>query len=298
MHRFSYFVAVVLLLTLSPTSQGEKPVEMKVQRDLPYAGPKDEDMGLRSLDVYAPTAGKDHSVMVWVHGGGWRKGDKAQVGIKPQAFVTKGFIFVSVNYRLVPAVTYKEQTDDVACAIAWVKAHAKDYGGDPGQIYLMGHSAGAQLAALVATDDRFLKGAGLPLNTLRGVVLLDGAAYDVPKRIEQGTPKERPLFEEVFGKDGASQRDASATSHVSKGKGIPPFLIVHVDREVARVQSENLAKLLVEAGVPAKAVPAEGKTHVSLNEDLGTPDDVPTRLVFLFLKAFAPFMQSPPEKNR
>jgi acetyl esterase/lipase len=278
--------ATFLMLTLvaAPMSPAaEAAGDLRVARNLPFTG-KDDDKGLQSLDVYAPKTGSERPIMVWVHGGGWRKGDKAQVGVKPQAFVDKGFVFVSVNYRLVPAVTYKEQAHDVTRAIAWVHKHARDYGGDPNQIYLMGHSAGAQLAALVGTDDRFLKAAGLPLTTLKGVILLDGAAYDVPRRIEAGEPKEKPLFEEVFGKDAASQRDSSATTHVARGKGIPPFLIFHVaGRDLSRVQSEHLARLLTDAGVTAKVVPAEGKTHSSLSEDMGKPDDVPTRVVFEFL---------------
>lgn len=282
-------MVTVLMCTVFSRAQGQGPADLsdlRVERDIPYAGSKDEDKGLRSLDVYAPKSGAGRPILVWVHGGGWRKGDKDNVGLKPRVFADQGFVFVSVNYRLVPAVTYKEQADDVARGIAWARAHAKDYGGDPERIYLLGHSAGAQLVALVGIDDRFLKAAGVPLSTLKGVIPLDGAAYDVPRRIEQGGPKEQPSFEQVFGKDVASQRTASATSHIAKGKGIPPFLIFHIgSREVSRVQSDNLGKLLSDAGISAKVVSAEGKTHDSLSQDLGKPDDVPTRQMFEFLKS-------------
>ena len=113
--------------------------EPKVHRDLPYAEPKNER---QTLDVYAPAEGKDHPLVVWIHGGGWRRGDKASVQKKPQAFVDKGFVFVSTNYRFVPNVTVKEMTGDIAKAIRWVHDHAKDYGGDPKSIFVMGHSAG------------------------------------------------------------------------------------------------------------------------------------------------------------
>lgn len=282
-------IVTLLMVAVVPQAQGQGQADvadLRVERDIPYAGSKDEDKGLRSLDVYAPKSGGGHAIVVWVHGGGWRKGDKAQVGVKPRAFADRGFILVSVNYRLVPAVTYKEQADDVARGIAWAHAHAKDYGGNPERVYLLGHSAGAQLVTLAGIDDRFLKAAGLPLSTLKGVIPLDGAAYDVPRRIEQGGPKEQPSFEQVFGKDVARQQTASATSHIAKGKNIPPFLIFHIaGREVSRVQSENLGKLLTEAGVQAKVVSAEGKTHDSLSQDLGKPDDVPTRETFDFLKS-------------
>src|SRR5882724_7332783 len=129
--------------------------EPKIRRGLPYAEPKNER---QMLDVYAPTEGKNHPVVVWVHGGGWQAGDKKDVDKKPQAFVDKGFVFVSVNYRLLKdTVTIKQMGEDVAKAIRWVHDHAKDYGGDPDTMMVMGHSAGAQLAALVCTDDRYLK---------------------------------------------------------------------------------------------------------------------------------------------
>src|SRR5882724_11079214 len=128
--------------------------EPKIRRGLPYAEPKNER---QTLDVYAPTDGKNHPVVVWIHGGGWKAGDKKGVQKKPQAFVDKGFVFVSTNYRFVPHVTVKEMTSDIAKAIRWVHEHAKEYGGDPNSILVMGHSAGAHLAALVCTDERYLK---------------------------------------------------------------------------------------------------------------------------------------------
>src|SRR6266436_344401 len=80
-------------------------VEPKFHHDLAYAEPKNER---QTLDVYAPTEGKDHPVVVWIHGGGWQAGDKTEVQTKPQAFVDKGMVFVSINYRLLPKATIKQ----------------------------------------------------------------------------------------------------------------------------------------------------------------------------------------------
>src|SRR5438045_2591976 len=102
--------------------------EPKAQRDLAYAEPKHER---QTLDVYSPTEGNSHPVVVWIHGGGWQAGDKKEVQKKPQAFVDKSFVFVSINYRLLPEVTIKQMAGDVAKAIRWIHDHAKDYGGDP-----------------------------------------------------------------------------------------------------------------------------------------------------------------------
>src|SRR5262245_49415043 len=137
------FPAALLLLSLLAVAGP------KAQRDIAYAVPKHER---QTLDVYAPKAGKGLPVVVWIHGGGWQAGDKKEVDTKPQAFTDKGYVFVSVNYRLLKdKVTIKQMAQDVAKAIRWAHDHAKDYGGDPSTMFVTGHSAGAQLAALVCT---------------------------------------------------------------------------------------------------------------------------------------------------
>lgn len=267
-------VAILLLSLISPLLA----VEPKVH---PYAEPKNER---QMLDVYAPTEGKNHPVVVWIHGGGWRKGDKASVQKKPQVFVDKGFVFVSTNYRFVPNVTVKEMTGDIAKAIRWTHDHAQDFGGDPKSIFVMGHSAGAHLAALVCTDDRYLKAEGLPLSIIKGCVPVDVSVYDIPKRFKDGGAAPPAYFKEVFGDTDESQRDLSPATHVAKGKNIPSFLILHVaDRADTKVQSNWLADKLKDAGIAAKVVAAEGKNHGTINSDLGLPDDKPTQALFEFL---------------
>src|ERR1043166_4812212 len=151
---------LVVLFVASPLF-AEEP---KIHRDLPYADTKNER---QTIDVYAPTEGTNRPVVVWIHGGGWQAGDKSEVKRKPQAFVDKGFVFVSINYRFVPDVTIKQIAGDVGKAIRWTHDHAKDYGGDPDTLLVMGHSAGAQLAALVCTDDSYLKAEGLALSIIK-----------------------------------------------------------------------------------------------------------------------------------
>ena len=144
-----------------------------VHRDIAYV---EEGQERHKLDVYAPTNGEDHPVVFWIHGGGWRKGDKAGVQSKPKAFVESGFVFVSVNYRFVPNVTVKEMTGDIAKAIKWVHDHIGEYGGSPDTIFVMGHSAGAHLAALVCTDERYLEAEGLSLSNITGCGTAGGNA--------------------------------------------------------------------------------------------------------------------------
>ena len=122
-------MAVLAFASLLPAE------EAKLHRGLAYAQPKNER---QTLDVYAAAKGKNQPVVLWIHGGGWRKGDKADVQKKPQAFVDRGFVFVSCNYRFVPDVTGKEMTGDIARAIRWVHDHAGEYGGDPNRIVVGG----------------------------------------------------------------------------------------------------------------------------------------------------------------
>jgi acetyl esterase/lipase len=205
------------------------------------------------------------------------------VQAKPQAFVDKGFVFVSTNYRLLPKVTVKTIAEDVAKAIHWTHDHAKQYGGDPDTILVMGHSAGAQLAALLCTDERYLQAEGLPLSIIKGCVPLDGDTYDVPLRLATADQRQKDVYGRKFG-DEQSQRDLSSVTHVAKGKNIPPMLILHVaDRPDTKEQAQRLAKALEEAGVSASAFPAEGKNHGTINSDFGLPDDKPTQAMWEFV---------------
>jgi acetyl esterase/lipase len=260
-----------------------------VARDVPYAEPADER---QVLDVYAPAGASNLPVVFWIHGGGWQAGDKTDVQIKPRVFAERGFVFVSINYRLLPDVPMEDIIGDVARAAGWVHAHIAEYGGDPQRLLVMGHSAGAQLAALLSTDDRYLKAAGLSLTMIRGCVPVDGDTYDVPAIIEtaetrrrvHGLPQAKFGHREKFGNDPAKHRDFSAVTHVASDKGIPPFLILHVaEHPDVSAQAQRLGNALQEAGVPVQVFGASDTTHGRINANLGQPDDPATRVLFEFL---------------
>jgi arylformamidase len=278
MIRLVPLLFAILTVVPAPGAEGER-----VQKNIAYS---DAGGDRTRLDVYSPGDGKYHPVVIWIHGGAWKFGDKASVQKKPKAFNEQGYVLVSINYRFHPVVTYKEQAGDIARAIHWVHEHARDHGGDPNRVFLMGHSAGAHLAALVGTDGRYLKNEGFKLSDLSGVILLDGAGYDIPRQIQQAPlPRLKTMYTTVFGEDEAKQQDASPITHVVGGKGIPPFLILHVaSRRDSKAQSEGLASKLRAAAVEAKVLPAEGKTHATINRELGQPDDPPTKAVFEFLR--------------
>jgi arylformamidase len=269
--------AFVCLLLTAPTLAAEP----QVRRGIAYAEPKTER---QILDVFSPAGGESHPIVFWIHGGGWKRGDKANVQRKPQAFTDKGFVFVSTNYRFAPDVTIKEMTSDIARSMRWVHDHAREFGGDPDSIFVMGHSAGAHLAALVCTDERYLKAEGLPLSIIKGCVPVDVSVYDIPKRLSDTGVAPPAAVKEVFGESDELYKDLSPITHVAKGKQIPAFLILHVaNRPETKSQSHWFAEKLQEAGVSAKVVAAEGKTHGTINADLGLPDDAPTKAVIEFL---------------
>ncbi|MCE9566898.1 MAG: alpha/beta hydrolase [Planctomycetes bacterium] len=244
------------------------------------------------LDVYSPKDAKNLPVVFWIHGGGWQAGDKSSVQLKPKAFVDKGFVFVSTNYRLLPNVDMATIVQDIAKSVHWVHDHIAEYGGDPKRLLVMGHSAGAQLAALICTDDRYLKAEGLSLGIIKGCVPVDGDTYDVPAIIEtaetrrrvHGLPQAKYGHREKFGNDPAKHKDFSAVTHVAKDKGIPPFLIVYVaDHPDTSAQAQRLGNVLKDAGLPATLFGGKETNHNKINADLGLPDDLGTKALFDFV---------------
>jgi acetyl esterase/lipase len=244
------------------------------------------------LDIYAPEGATNLPVVFWIHGGGWQTGDKTDVQLKPHFFSKRGFVFVSTNYRLLPQVEMDVLIRDVAGSLGWVHRHIADYGGDPGRLFVMGHSAGAQLAALLCIDERYLSAEGVPFDALKGCVPVDGDTYDLPAMIMtaefrqtvHGLPLPEFGHRVKFGNDPKKHIDFSAVTHVAKGKGIPPFLILHVaGHPDVTAQARRLASVLQAADVPTTVFGARETTHNKLNADLGLPDDPATQALFKFL---------------
>lgn len=188
------------------------------------------------------------------------------------------------NYRLTPEVQHPGHVIDVAAAVAWVHDHIDEYGGAPESLFVMGHSAGAHLAALVATDETRLKKHDKDLSIIDGVVLLDGAGYNIPAKLKLGNSIANSMYLKAFTEDEATQKNASPIYHVKSGKEIPPFLIIPIARRSDSNQlSEALRDALTAAEVEASIHVAEGKTHGSVNSDIGKPGDQPTAAMMEFL---------------
>lgn len=274
---------VVLLAAGSARAQDAK-------RTFPYADAPHER---QVLDVYAPKGAKNLPVVFWIHGGGWQAGDKSDVQDKPAWFLANGFVFVSTNYRLLPAVDMGTLIRDVAKAVGWTRRNIAQHGGDPDRLYIMGHSAGAQLAAILCTDDRYLRAEGVPFTALRGCVPVDGDTFDVPAIIAtaearwraHGLPAAKFGHREKFGNDAEKHKDFSAVTHAAKGKNIPPFLVMHVaEHPDVTAQARRLAAALQAADVPVTLYAARDSTHRRINADLGKADDPGTAALLAFVK--------------
>lgn len=239
------------------------------------------------LDLMIPEQpGPARPLLLFIHGGGWAIGDKRHsAASKARHFNSRGWAFGSVNYRLVPAARVEQQAADVAAAVAYVRRRSGELGIDPGRIVLMGHSAGAHLAALVGTDPGYLRAAGVPLDAIDAIVLLDGAGYDVPRQMANGGNRASAMYQAAFGSDPKRQELLSPTRHAG-APNVASWLILPVSRRPdSMAQSNALAAALNAAGAKALVSPQKGKTHMTLNRELGSEGDPSTAEVDRFLAA-------------
>ncbi|MGC3979974.1 MAG: alpha/beta hydrolase [Steroidobacteraceae bacterium] len=194
-----------------------------------------------TLDVYQPKH-RDHApVVIFIHGGGWNSGDKADYKFVGAALARAGYVTVLPNYSLYPQVKFPTFMMDAAAAVAWVKQHAAEWGGDPQHIYLMGHSAGAHIAMMLALNEQYLQQVGIRAADLRGVIGLSGPYDFLPFTFD--------YMNDLF---GPSDRFALSQPINYVHAGAPPMLLMQgmQDKTVAPKNTVNLAKALTDVGVP------------------------------------------------
>jgi acetyl esterase/lipase len=244
---------------------------------------------LQQFDFHPATNGNRRAPLVlFVHGGGWKRGskDNADGSWKAPHYTGLGYAYASINYRLVPDSTVEDEAADVASALRHLIDHAAQLSFDPGRIVIMGHSAGAHLVALVGTDEQYLKRAGLSFSSIAGVLPIDGAAYDVPRQIKEAGDFMHDTYIQAFGEDTARQRALSPMFH-AQAPNAPAFLIVHVQRPDGAAQSKALEAALKQAGTPVerREFPGTGlRGHAEINRQLGNPDYAATPVVDAWLK--------------
>ena len=235
-----------------------------------------------------PPANALAPVLVMVHGGGWCVGDKAGKGIldnKVSRWTPKGFVFISVNYPMVnDGSNAIAQAHDVARATAYIQQHAREWGGDPARVILMGHSAGAHLVSLVNADAAIRTAEGL--KRLLGTISLDAGAIDVVTQMPHVYPFLKERYREAFGTT-EPEWIAASPYHTLDATASPWLGVCSTERkDDPCAQARSYAEKSKGLGVRAEVLP-EAKNHATINKELGAPGDY-TQAVEAFMAGLDP----------
>jgi arylformamidase len=263
----------------TPRSSSRNCAQPGLPTTVAYKSVAGVDSNLLSLDIYPPKHSCDAPVVMWVHGGGYSIGDKSkQVDDKVRLVNEKGWIFVSVNYRLTKpgqplSAQYPDHYLDVAASVAWVHTNIADYGGDPTKIALLGHSAGADIVSNVVTNPEYLAQNGLGLDAVVCAGPLDTEGFDKQAASGNDPNGEKRQWQQSLGNDPNYLTDTSATRSVKAGIGIPPMIgVVRGTAERQRIETDFL-KTLASAGIPATTIDARALSHQQVNAEIGAPGD-------------------------
>jgi acetyl esterase/lipase len=217
----------------------------------------------RLLDVYRPkTNAAQAPVIVFFYGGNWVSGERKDYAFVGRALAARGYVVVVPDYRLYPQVGYPDFLDDAAQAVAWTERRIAAYGGDRHQVFVMGHSAGAYNAAMVALDERWLGRYGLRPDSLRGWIGLAGPYDFLP--VQNRTT--RPVFHYPD-----TPADSQPVNHV--GASGPPALLIAAREDKLVNPARNtggLAARLRAAGVPVTETYYDGVGHATLVASLSS----------------------------
>jgi acetyl esterase/lipase len=231
MRRFLLLTPVAVLLAAVVVMLATEYVVARPSRrakDVPYVptSAPDFDKERHILDVYSPKkaalGGAGYPVVLFIHGGSWTSGSKNIYTFIGRRLAKQGVVAVIINYRLAPPVHVPEQAADCARALAWTVNNIKQYGGDPARVFVMGHSAGGGLAALLTTDDALLARNGLPQNPVRGAILDDPAGLDMYSYLREMKYEGDAQYLVPFGHDPAVWKEMSPIYKIRPG--LPPFI--------------------------------------------------------------------------
>ena len=256
--------------------------EVEVVADVPYYEAKGGDPNKRKLDLYLPRGHKDYPVLLFVHGGGWTKGDRKGFEKLGRMFAKNGVGTAVISYRLTPEVQHPGHIEDVAGAFAWTQQNIAKHGGRPDKMFLSGHSAGGHLVALLATDETYLKAQKLTLGDVKGVIPISGVYT-----LSTGH------FTRVFGEDEEVRRKASPQTHV-RGN-LPPMLVLVAAKESANFikMAEEFAEALTKAKSTAECIKAADRNHGTIAASLANEDDPTTQAMLKFIARYSNLKLTP-----
>lgn len=278
----------------------------QVLLDVPYRDGPGSDPVKHRLDLFLPApppdigaspAGVPAPILVFVHGGGWKTGDKSfrpggydvysNIG---RFFAARGIVVAVVSYRLMPEVDWSEQVDDVAAAVAWLHENAARYGANPGEVFLSGHSAGAQLSAWVALDRSRLESRGVPATVVRGLIAVSGAGYDLSDPETYRLGADLDYYEERFRRGDSTDawsRDASPIRFARADA--PPSLVLFAsgESEALKHQARIFHEALARAGAESRLVEVPSGSHERIVLTLSRNDRVAGPEILAFIRACA-----------
>jgi dipeptidyl aminopeptidase/acylaminoacyl peptidase len=255
-----------------PSARSAARFEVESHKNLAYYDGKDADPVKHKLDLYLPKGHKGFPVVFFVHGGGWMSGDKAIYGKLADVLCANGIGVVVTNYRLTPKVQHPGHIQDVAKAFAWTCRNIDKYGGRADEVFVMGHSAGGHLTALLATDESYLKAENLSMGSIRGAIPISGV-YRIGGK----------GFTRIFGDDPEGLKKASPITHVNGNH--PPFLILYADKDfkTCDVMSQAMFHALEKHKVESALLEIKDRDHISIIRGIANEDDPATQAILKFV---------------
>ena len=221
------------------------------------------------LDLYLPEGAEDHPLLIFIHGGAWRTGDKSQYENIGRTFAAAGIGTAIINYPLGPL--HPAHVEQAACAFGWLREHASTHGWDEDRMFVGGHSAGGHMAALLTLDPKYLKEVKLKASHVRGCIVLDGVALDLDHA------RERPplLLEMYQGAFGAAEGWHAASPMTWIASRSAPFLILIGEKDdwISHEDTRQFAEKLKLQGTPVESVTVPGRDHFGMVTRIGDPND-------------------------
>ncbi len=280
MKCFHVLPIILLSIAFCSVSQAQDGRKVTTQLDVAYLNDGNPQ---HRLDIYYPSqAKKSLSVLFHIHGGGWRIGDRKHMQATGMFYASQGFLFITPSYRLTPEVMHPSHVEDCAAALAWVFNHVEELGGDRSRIFVSGHSAGAHLAALLGTNQKYLQKYDLRPADLAGVISVDTASFNLVSGDHERLV--RRLVKKAFGKDQSTLQDASPLFQITNGVACPRFLVLNTTNRAGGVrEGREFTDKLRQAGCEAQFVPVDNHSHKEMAQGMYNLSDPVAKAILPFI---------------
>ena len=285
MKKVNIFICGILLFACSTIKEESMSIQepelawgLNRTETVQYKSLSGVDPNLLSMDIYySRRTFRKKPVVIYVHGGAWSIGDKANsINDKVNLFRGLGYVFVSINYRLSPfpfqpynpnRIKFPDHNNDIADAIKWIHSKISLYGGNKNKMALIGHSAGAHLVALTSSNQSFLNQKGLPISIIKGVAVIDTEGYDIHEQVHNGANQN--MYINAFGLNPNLHQAASPLFHLDSHLNYPKFFVAKRGSS-SRIQiANNFISALTMNNIDVSEIDASIYDHAGINEAIG-----------------------------